>query len=146
MILEGPSSPSTLYSSRAIATGPRRAADRWATPALLSLRRARCCVDRVVWPAARRAASPHGRAHDLLLVEVFVTHPETAMNNDQTTGAWHQIKGKVKEQWGKLTDDDLTQLEGKSEQLAGKLQERYGMARDEADRQATDFRNRNNWH
>ena len=68
------------------------------------------------------------------------------MNNDRTTGAWHQIKGKVKEQWGKLTDDDLTQIEGKSEQLAGKLQERYGMARDEAERQAIDFRNRNNWH
>jgi uncharacterized protein YjbJ (UPF0337 family) len=75
-----------------------------------------------------------------------VTHPETAMNNDRTTGAWHQIKGKVKEQWGKLTDDDLTQLEGKSEQLAGKLEERYGMAHDEAERQVTDFRNRNNWH
>jgi uncharacterized protein YjbJ (UPF0337 family) len=90
--------------------------------------------------------STHGRAHDLLLVEAFVTLPETAMNSDQTTGAWHQIKGKVKEQWGKLTDDDLTQIEGKSEQLAGKLQERYGMARDEAERQATDFCNRNNWH
>jgi uncharacterized protein YjbJ (UPF0337 family) len=75
-----------------------------------------------------------------------VTHPETAMNSDRTTGAWHQIKGKVKEQWGKLTDDDLTQLEGKSEQLAGKLQERYGIARDEAERQVTDFRHRNNWH
>jgi len=60
--------------------------------------------------------------------------------------AWHQIKGKVKEQWGKLTDDDLTQIEGNSEQLAGKLQERYGMARDEAERQATDFCDRNNWH
>lgn len=52
----------------------------------------------------------------------------------------------MKEQWGKLTDDDLTQLEGKSEQLAGKLQQRYGMAQDEAERQETDFRNRNNWH
>jgi len=68
------------------------------------------------------------------------------MNNARTTGAWHQIKGKVKEQWGKLTDDDLMQLEGKSEQLAGKLQERYGIARDEAERQVKDFRNRNNWH
>jgi uncharacterized protein YjbJ (UPF0337 family) len=68
------------------------------------------------------------------------------MNTDRTAGAWHQIKGKVKEQWGKLTDDDLKQLEGKSEQLAGKLQERYGMARDEAERQARDFQDRNNWH
>ena len=45
----------------------------------------------------------------------------------------------MKEQWGKLTDDDLTKLEGK-------LQERYGIARDEAERQAKDFCDRNNWH
>ncbi|MBV9621021.1 MAG: CsbD family protein [Gammaproteobacteria bacterium] len=68
------------------------------------------------------------------------------MNNDRMSGAWHQLKGKVKEQWGKLTDDDLTQLEGNSEKLAGKLQERYGYARDEAERQAKDFRTRNNWN
>ena len=68
------------------------------------------------------------------------------MNNDRMSGAWHQLKGKVKEQWGKLTDDDLTQLEGSSEKLAGKLQERYGYARDEAERQARDFRTRHNWN
>lgn len=68
------------------------------------------------------------------------------MNNDRTAGAWHQVKGKVKEKWGKLTDDDLTQLEGHAEQLAGKLQERYGIARDDAERQAKAFRESNNWH
>jgi uncharacterized protein YjbJ (UPF0337 family) len=68
------------------------------------------------------------------------------MNNDRAAGAWKQIKGKVKEQWGKLTDDDIDKLEGRSEQLAGKLQERYGLAREEAERQARDFRTRNNWH
>jgi uncharacterized protein YjbJ (UPF0337 family) len=41
------------------------------------------------------------------------------MNNDLAAGAWKQIKGKVKEQWGKLTDDEIDQLEGRSEQLAG---------------------------
>jgi len=51
-----------------------------------------------------------------------------------------------REQWGKLTDDEIDQLEGRSEQLAGKLQERYGLARDEAERQAKDFRSRNNWN
>jgi uncharacterized protein YjbJ (UPF0337 family) len=56
------------------------------------------------------------------------------------------MKGKIKEQWGKLTDDEVDQLEGKSDQLAGKLQERYGIARDEAERQAKDFRSRNNWN
>jgi uncharacterized protein YjbJ (UPF0337 family) len=68
------------------------------------------------------------------------------MNDDRVTGAWHQLKGKVKEQWGKLTDDDLRQLEGHAEQLAGKLQERYGLAREEAERQAKQFRSSNNWN
>jgi uncharacterized protein YjbJ (UPF0337 family) len=68
------------------------------------------------------------------------------MNNDRVTGTWHQLKGKVKEQWGKLTDDDLRQLEGHAEQLAGRLQERYGLARDEAERQAKQFRATHNWN
>jgi len=68
------------------------------------------------------------------------------MNNDRMAGNWHQLKGKVKEEWGKLTDDDLTQLEGNGEQLAGKLQERYGYAKDEAERRASDFRSRNDWN
>ncbi|MGB0069839.1 MAG: CsbD family protein, partial [Isosphaeraceae bacterium] len=48
------------------------------------------------------------------------------MNWDQITGEWKQLKGKVKEKWGKLTDDDLTTAAGKREHLAGLLQERYG--------------------
>ncbi len=47
-------------------------------------------------------------------------------------GNWNQLKGKVKEQWGKLTDDDLTQIEGRRDFLLGKLQERYGYAEDRA--------------
>lgn len=57
------------------------------------------------------------------------------MNWDIVKGNWAQAKGKVKEQWGKLTDDDLTTIEGRREQLLGKLQERYGVAKDEADQQ-----------
>jgi uncharacterized protein YjbJ (UPF0337 family) len=68
------------------------------------------------------------------------------MNNDRATGVWHQVKGKIKEKWGKLTDDDLRQLEGNGEQLAGRLQERYGLLREEAERQAKEFRSSNNWH
>ena len=68
------------------------------------------------------------------------------MNSDRTAGAWKQIKGKVKEQWGKLTDDEIAQLEGHSDQLAGKLQERYGMAHEEAERQAREFCKHNNWN
>ena len=65
------------------------------------------------------------------------------MNKDKAAGQWKQIKGKVKEQWGKLTDDDLTVLEGNQEQLTGKIQQRYGIAKEEAERQVRDFRTRN---
>ena len=68
------------------------------------------------------------------------------MADEQVAGAWHQIRGKLKEQWGKLTDDDLKQLGGHAEQLAGKLLERYGLAHDEAERQAKEFRKRMNWN
>ena len=57
------------------------------------------------------------------------------MNEDTFKGQWMQLKGKIREQWGKLTDDDLDQIQGRSEQLLGKLQNRYGIARDEAERQ-----------
>ena len=57
------------------------------------------------------------------------------MNEDTFKGQWMQLKGKIREPWGKLTDDDLDQIQGRSEQLIGKLQNRYGIARDEAQRQ-----------
>jgi uncharacterized protein YjbJ (UPF0337 family) len=57
------------------------------------------------------------------------------MNEDTLKGQWNQLKGKVREQWGKLTDDDLDRVHGESEQLLGRIQERYGVARDEAKRQ-----------
>lgn len=56
------------------------------------------------------------------------------MNRDEFEGKWTQFRGKVKEQWGRLTDDDLDVIKGKRDQLVGKIQERYGMAREEADR------------
>jgi uncharacterized protein YjbJ (UPF0337 family) len=67
------------------------------------------------------------------------------MNRDITKGNFTQLKGKIKEQWGKLTDDEIDELEGKAEILAGKLQERYGWDREEAEREVRDFRTRNNW-
>ena len=57
------------------------------------------------------------------------------MNWDRVEGNWKQMKGAVKEKWGKLTDDDLTLANGKREALVGKLQERYGIAKDEAEKQ-----------
>lgn len=57
------------------------------------------------------------------------------MNWDRIEGQWKQLKGKVTEKWGKLTDDDLDVVAGRRDQLAGKLQERYGYAKDEAERE-----------
>lgn len=54
------------------------------------------------------------------------------MNRDILEGQWKQIKGKVKQQWGRLTDDELDQLTGSYEELAGLIQERYGYSREEA--------------
>ena len=63
------------------------------------------------------------------------------MNWDRVAGDWKQFKGSVKEQWGKLTDDDLTRVEGKRDQLVGRIQNRYGVAKDEAERQVKDWEN-----
>lgn len=57
------------------------------------------------------------------------------MNWDRVEGNWKQLKGRVKERWGKLTDDDFDVVAGRRDQLAGKIQERYGLARDEAERE-----------
>ena len=57
------------------------------------------------------------------------------MNSDILKGQWMQLKGKIRQQWGKLTDDDITQIQGNAEQLVGKLQERYGYSRDQAQRE-----------
>jgi uncharacterized protein YjbJ (UPF0337 family) len=54
------------------------------------------------------------------------------MNQDVLKGKWMQLKGEVRTQWGKLTNDDLDQIEGNTEKLVGKLQERYGYARERA--------------
>jgi len=61
------------------------------------------------------------------------------MNWDQIEGNWKQVKGKAKEQWGKLTDDDFDIVAGKRDQLSGKIQERYGVAKDEAERQISEW-------
>lgn len=61
------------------------------------------------------------------------------MNSDQLEGKWKQVKGSVKQKWGKLTDDDINVIAGKRDQLIGKLQERYGFAREQAEKQADDW-------
>ena len=63
------------------------------------------------------------------------------MNSDRTAGQWKQIKGRIKEKWGKLTDDDLDVINGKQEQLEGRLQQRYGYAKDQVRKDVDDWFN-----
>ena len=66
------------------------------------------------------------------------------MNWDRIEGNWKQAAGKAKVQWGKLTDDDLDVIAGRREQLAGKIQERYGIAKDEAEKQLSEWEGKAN--
>jgi uncharacterized protein YjbJ (UPF0337 family) len=76
----------------------------------------------------RRVGRSHGST-----ATVAEAPEENAMNSDQISGNWKQLSGKVKETWGKLTDDDLTVVEGKRDQLVGRIQERYGVAKEKAE-------------
>jgi uncharacterized protein YjbJ (UPF0337 family) len=61
------------------------------------------------------------------------------MNWDRIEGNWKQFTGKVRQQWGKLTDDDLDLIGGRREELSGRIQEVYGVSKDEAERQIERF-------
>ena len=61
------------------------------------------------------------------------------MNWDQIAGDWKKMEGKVKENWGKLTDDDITVAAGKRDQLVGSIQKRYGIAKDAAEKQIDEW-------
>jgi uncharacterized protein YjbJ (UPF0337 family) len=61
------------------------------------------------------------------------------MNSDTLKGQWKQLKGDVKIRWGKLTDDDLDQIDGALDKLEGKLQERYGYTREQVQRELETF-------
>lgn len=59
----------------------------------------------------------------------------TEMNKDTVEGNWKQLKGKVREQWGKLTDDEVDEIGGRKDNFIGKIQEKYGLKRDEAEKE-----------
>jgi uncharacterized protein YjbJ (UPF0337 family) len=75
----------------------------------------------------------------MMAADAMQYRKECAMNWDRVEGNWKQFSGKVKEKWGKLTDDDLTVINGKQGQLVGRIQERYGVARDEAEKQVKNW-------
>ncbi len=62
------------------------------------------------------------------------------MNEYQIKGNWNEIKGKVREQWGDLTDDDIDRIEGQTEQLVGAIQKRYGKSLEEARDEVREWR------
>jgi uncharacterized protein YjbJ (UPF0337 family) len=64
------------------------------------------------------------------------------VNWDRIAGNWKQMKGALRERWGKLTDDELDQLSGQRDKLVGKIQERYGCAKDDAEKQVREWENR----
>lgn len=61
------------------------------------------------------------------------------INQDILEGKWKQLRGKVKQQWGRLTDDHLDQISGRAEELAGLLQEHYGYTQARAQKEVDDF-------
>jgi uncharacterized protein YjbJ (UPF0337 family) len=67
------------------------------------------------------------------------------MNKEIIKGNWNQLKGKVKQQWGKLTDDEITQINGSYEELQGFLQRKYGYQKDQVEKEIQTFLDKNNW-
>ena len=82
------------------------------------------------WDVRRRI----GGANRQSVGEKSITKDEE-MNSDILQGKWRQLKGEARTQWGKLTDDDLDQVQGQAEKLVGLVQERYGYNRDQAQRE-----------
>jgi uncharacterized protein YjbJ (UPF0337 family) len=62
------------------------------------------------------------------------------MNTDTVKGKWKELKGSVKERWGRLTDNDLDVIDGEHDQLIGKIQQRYGIAREAAQKQVDEWK------
>jgi len=61
------------------------------------------------------------------------------MNQDQIVGQWKQLKGKIKQKWARMTDDELDLIKGKQEEFAGRVQERYGISKEQAHKDIDDF-------
>lgn len=85
---------------------------------------------------ALQSLAPHRR-------RIHQPMQDDTMNQDRIEGNWMQLKGKIKQQWGKLTDDDLDVMSGKKDELLGKIQERQGITKDEAEKQLSAWQKNN---
>ncbi|KIC74635.1 UPF0337 protein YjbJ [Neochlamydia sp. EPS4] len=63
------------------------------------------------------------------------------MNKEFFEGSWHELKGKIKEKWGKLTDDDLLRIDGSWERMLGSLEKNYGYKKDQAEKELSKWKN-----
>lgn len=75
----------------------------------------------------------------LASVPPTVSYAASSGSWDQIEGNWNQFAGKAKQRWGKLTDNDITVINGKRQELVGKIQERYGLAKKEAEKQVDEW-------
>jgi uncharacterized protein YjbJ (UPF0337 family) len=91
------------------------------------LQRTRCSIR-----VARYAATPDSHFDQASM--------EDPMNSDISEGKWRELKGSVKEKWGKLTDDDLLEVEGQLDKFCGKMQKLYGMSRQDAEQEFNRFK------
>lgn len=81
----------------------------------------------------------------LLLIIPNLNQNEALMNKDIIQGHWTEAKGKIRQQWGKLTDDDVSKMKGTYEELTGKLQSSYGYQKDQAKKEVDAFIEKHNW-
>jgi uncharacterized protein YjbJ (UPF0337 family) len=101
------------------------------------------CLRPLHWASYRQGeCGPRHCLHGRRMSPPSQHFKEIRMNKDTIEGNWKQLKGKVKEQWGKLTDDDFDVIAGKRDQLLGRIQERHGISRDEAEKQVSEWERR----
>jgi uncharacterized protein YjbJ (UPF0337 family) len=98
-----------------------------------------------IWAAGDKSRAPERFQPPKVFLATIVTHREFEMDWNRVEGNWKQMKGKVKEKWGNLTDDDLTAINGQRDQLEGKIQERYGLAKDKVRKDVDDWYNTQTW-
>ena len=80
-----------------------------------------------------------GAGEEIAGAVFYIRRQENLTDWNRVEGDWKQVKGKVREQWGKLTDDDLDVINGNQDQLEGRLQQRYGYAKDQASKEVNDW-------
>ncbi len=68
------------------------------------------------------------------------------LNTPTRKGKWNELKGRIKETWGELTDDDLDRIEGQRDRLIGLIQQRYGKAREEVEREISEWEEKHGLH